>query len=125
MHIAIWIITFLIIGLWTLGAWGVSSLLSINGDWVAQIDPWLARLPFAGWLEGWFPEWLQLAHAMLDGLQSLVTWLGAAAPVLVWTVWGGAVVVTLLLAAGLSLLVALIKRNMPPTQPPGQPPVAA
>jgi hypothetical protein len=124
MHIAIWIVTLLVVGLWTLGAWGLSSLLSLDGAWVAQIDPWLARLPFAGWLEGWFPQWLQFAHALLDGLQALLSWLGGAAPVLVWALWGGGVVVLLLLAAGLSLLIALIRRSMPPAQPPAPPPVA-
>lgn len=122
MHFAIWIITLLVIGLWTLLAWGLSSLLSLNGAWVSNIDPWLAQLPFGGWLESWFPDWLQVAHRLLDGLQALLTWLGGAAPVLVWTLWGVVVLLLLLLAAGLSLLVALIRRSTAPQ--PAAPPVA-
>ena len=128
MHLAIWIITVMLVGLWSLCAWGLGTLLSMDGAWVAQVQPWLARLPFGGWLETWFPDWLQWAQALLGGLQGLLSWLGSAAPVLVWVLWGGGVVLMLLLAAGLSLLVALIRRNMPqpPAQPPsGQPPVAA
>ena len=122
MHLAIWIITLLIIGLWTLLAWGLSSLLSLNGAWVSNIDPWLAQLPFGGWLEGWFPEWLQVAHRLLDGLQALLAWLGGAAPVLVWALWGVVTLVLLTLAAGLSLLVALIRRST--ASQPAAPPVA-
>ena len=125
MHLAIWIITAFIVGLWTLAAWGLGTLLALDGSWVSQIEPWLAKLPFGGWLEGWMPDWLQWAQAVLGGLQGLLNWLGGAAPVLVWVLWGGGVVVMLALAAGLSLLVALIRRNMPPDKPAGTPPPVA
>ena len=125
MHIAIWIVTLLLVGLWTGAAWGLSRLLSLDASWVSQIEPWLARMPFGGWLETWVPDWLQLAQAALDALQLALGWLGTAAPVLVWILWGGGALLLLLLAAGLSLIVALVRGNMPPPAPPGQPPVAA
>lgn len=125
MHLAIWILTLLSAGLWTLGAWGLAQLLSLDGSWVAHLEPWLARMPFGGWLESWFPDWLQAAQAVLAALQGLVSWLGGAAPVLVWVVWGCGLALMLLLAGGLSLLVALIQRNMPPQRPGDAPPPVA
>lgn len=127
MHLAIWIITVLLVGLWTLGAWGLSSLLALDPGWVGQIQPWLAKAPFGGWLESWFPDWLQVAQALLEALRAGLAWLGGAAPVLVWVVWGGGALLMLLLAGALSLLVALIRRSTPPSPatPPVQPPPTA
>ena len=128
MHIAIWIVTLLLVGLWTLAAWGFSQLLAINGDWLTDIEPWLGRIPFGGWLESWFPEWLHAAHTVFDALQALLAWLGTAAPMLVWGLWLAGTLVMVVLAVVLSLLVALIRRTappQPPQQPPQQPPLAA
>lgn len=122
MIIAIWIVTLLLIGLAALPAWGLAALLTTDGAWVAQVDPWLARLPFGGWLEGWFPDWLSAAQALVDALQALLSWLGAAAPVIVWLLWAGVALVLALLAALLTLVVVLVRRNMPPpAAPPGAP----
>jgi hypothetical protein len=125
MHIAIWIVTLLLVGLWTLASWGLSRLLAMDGSWVSQIEPWLARMPFGGWLETWFPDWLQVAQVSLDALQAALGWLGATAPLLVWVVWGGGALLLMLAGAALSLLVALIRRTMPPSPPAGQPPMTA
>lgn len=125
MHLAIWIITLLLVGLWTMVAWGLSSLLAMDGSWVAQIQPWLARMPFGGWLESWLPDWLQLANGLLGALQSALAWLGSAAPVLVWGLWFAGAVVLVLIGGALSLLVALIRKSTPPPQPPQPPPMAA
>lgn len=114
MHLAIWIITGLLIGLWSLLAWGLSQLLALDGAWVAQLRPWLASLPFGGWLESWFPDWLQVAQAALDGLQAALGWLGAAAPALVWGLWLAGALLLVLLGGGLSLVVALIRKSTPP-----------
>lgn len=118
MHLAIWIFTLLLVGLWTLLAWGLGALLTVDGAWVAGLRPWLLSLPFGGWLESWFPEWLRLAQALLDLMQALLGWLGAAGPILVWVTWGIGAFVLMLLA--LSLLVVLIRKTMPPS-PPAQP----
>ena len=122
MIIAIWIVTLLIVGLWTLTSWGLASLLAIDGAWVEQIEPWLARVPFGGWLEGWVPDWLTVARALLDTAQALLGWLGGAAPVLVWVLWGAVTLLLLALAGVLTLVVVLIRRNMPPQTPPSTPP---
>lgn len=124
MHIAIWVVTLLLVGLWTLLAWGLSALLALDGAWVTQLQPWLARLPFGGWLETWFPDWLQLAQLLLDAVKAGLDWLGGAAPVLVWGLWALGTLVLLMVGGALSLLVALIRKNSPPATPP-QTPVAA
>jgi len=122
MIIAIWIVTLLLLGLWSLTAWGLAQIVSTDGAWIAQIGPWLTRLPFGGWLETWFPDWLEQAHAALGLLHGTLAWLGGAMPVLVWLTWGAGALLLVLAGGGLSLLVALIRRNTPT---PPRPPVAA
>ncbi len=118
MHIAIWIVTLLFAGLWTLLAWGLSSVLALDSNWLTPVEPWLARLPFAGWLEGWIPDWLQIAQLALDAVRASLVWLGGAAPVLVWALWLAGTLLLVLLAGALSLLVVLIRKSTAP------PPVA-
>lgn len=113
MHLAIWIVTGLLVGLWSLLAWGLGRLLAMDGSWVTQLRPWLASLPFGGWLESWFPDWLQVAQVALDSLQAALGWLGAAAPALVWALWLAGALLLVLLAGVLSLLVALIRKSTP------------
>lgn len=114
MHIAIWVITALLVALWSGLCWALGSLLAMDGSWVAAVGPWLQKLPFGGWLEGWFPEWLSVAHALLQALQAMLSWLGAAAPVLVGVMWAAVTGLLVLLAGVLSLVVALVRRSMPP-----------
>ena len=37
MHIAIWIVTALVLGLWSLLAWGTAALLGADPAWVGDI----------------------------------------------------------------------------------------
>lgn len=117
MHIAIWVITALLVALWSAVCWALGSLLAMDGSWVAAVGPWLQTLPFGGWLEGWFPEWLAFANALLQALQAMLSWLGAAAPVLVGVLWAAVTGVLVLLAALLSLVVALVRRSVPQPAP--------
>jgi hypothetical protein len=123
MFIAIWLLALLLLGLWTAAAWGLASLLGTDGAWVAKAEPWLHKLPFGDWLETWFPQWIDVAHALLEALQALLGWLGGMGPVLVWALWAVGALVLLLLAGLISLVVVAVRRNLPPPQPP-QPPNA-
>lgn len=118
MVIAIWIVALCLLGLWSLAAWGLGSLISSDGRWVADLAPWLAHVPFSDVLENWFPTWRQSTVEALGVLQSMVHWLGNAAPVLVWTLWGAGTLLLLILAGVLHLVVALIRRHHPPQEPP-------
>jgi len=127
MIIAVWIVTFLLLAVWTLAAWGLASLVSVGGFSLDGVGPALARAPFAGVLEAWFPAWQEWTMWVLQAMQSLLQWLGAAAPVLVWGLWFAGALVLLLVAGLLTLLVALLRRAMPqqpqqPQQPPPAPP---
>lgn len=113
MIVAIWVVAALLLALWTLLSWGLATLLSLDGSWVGQVEPWLSRLPFGGWLEGWFPEWLTVAQTLLEWLQAALSWLGAAAPVLVWLTWGAGAFVLVVLAAVLTLVVAMVRKHSP------------
>lgn len=123
MIIAIWIVTVVLLGLWTLAAWGLASLVGVAGVSLDGLGPLLAKAPFAGTLEAWWPSWQEWVLRALDWLQAVLQWLGAAAPVLVWATWFFGALALLLLAGALSLLVALLRRALPQTPPvPPAPP---
>jgi hypothetical protein len=121
MHLAIWILTGLLIGLWSLLAYGVATLMGLitgaqgmPADWFAL----LTQMPGAAWLDLWLPGWREAVVAAAQALGAVLGWLGGAAPVLVWVTWGLGTGVLLLGAALLSGLVALGRRaaSGPPPQ---------
>jgi hypothetical protein len=118
MIIAIWIFTLLLVGLWSLAAWGLAALLGTDAGWVDRIQMWLVDAPFGDWLDAWVPGWMMATQAMLDALQALLAWLGGATPWLVGVVWLFGALGLLGLGGVLTLIVALVRRAMPPTQPP-------
>jgi hypothetical protein len=119
MIIAIWVVAAVLVAMWSLAAFSLQRLLAGDGAWVADIGPRLGRVPFGDVLERWFPTWQQSALQALETLQSALQWLGGAAPVLVWSLWTLGTLAIVLLAAALTLIVALVRRNMPPRQPAG------
>lgn len=114
MHFAIWIITFLLIGLWSLLAWGTHALLSLAPALSGPVAPLLDKLPGAPWLDTWVPGWRELTVAMAELTQTVLGWLGGAAPVLVWVLWGVGVAGLVLCALLASGLVAIIRRAIAP-----------
>ncbi len=128
MHIAIWIITLLVLGLWTLLAWGTAAVLGADPSWAGDLRPLLDQIPFSGVLDLWVPGWQAMAHTMLDLTQTTLGWLGTHAGWVVWLVWGGGALLLVAGAAVLSLIVVLVKKAtrstpMPPVGP-GAPPGA-
>jgi hypothetical protein len=117
MILAIWITTLVLLGLWSLAAWGLAGLFSIDGRWLADVEPWLARVPFGAVLEDWFPMWQFWAREAIEWLQLTLQWLGGAAPWLVGLIWLCGAFVLLLLAGALTLVVALVRKSMPPSAP--------
>jgi len=122
MQIAIWLITAIVLALWSLAGWGLYQLVSSGVELIGDLKPLIDRIPYAAIVEQWIPGWQDMLKLLLDLTQSLLGWLGGAAPVLVWLVWAGGTGLLLVIAGVLSLAVALIRKSMPPAQPPVQPP---
>ncbi len=130
MHIAIWIITTLLVGLWSLLAYGVHTLLGLSAGLAGMPANWLElieKIPGTAWLEIWMPWWREALVFAVQSFGEVLGWFGAsAAPVmvgLVWVLWGLGVAGLVLCAALLSGLVALARRVAPrvPPAPPVQP----
>jgi hypothetical protein len=123
MQIAIWLITALVLALWSLAGWGLYQLVGSGVQMIGELKPLIDQIPYAALIERWVPGWQDMLKLMLDLTQSLLSWLGGAAPLLVGLVWGLGAVVLLVIAGVLSLAVALIRKGMAATPPPGaQPP---
>ena len=117
MQLAIWIIAAIVIGLWSLFAWGVHSLVVLSAQQAGAWAATLKDLPGAAWLDAWFPGWQALLKLALSWLPTVTATLGAAAPwlgALAWLAWG---VVTLLLL-GLAGLLHFAVRLVPATAQP-------
>lgn len=124
MIIAIWIITLVLLALWSVAGWGLYLLLASGTQWIGDLKPLLEQIPNAAIVERWIPGWIDALKLMLDAMQALFAWLGGAAPVLVWLIWGVGTSVLLLLALVLTMVVALIRKSTPPPTPPQQPSAA-
>ena len=118
MLIAIWVLALLGIGLWTLAAWGVNALLTIDPGRLQDLKPLIHEIPFGETIDQWVPGWRALLAVAVDLTQSLVAWIGHAAPWLVWALWGVGTAGMLVLAGIVSLAVVLIRRGMRASEPP-------
>lgn len=121
-YLLAWCFVWLLIGLWSLAAWGLHALalwtvsqadeVSVDAGAFGGLglpEPWLAWLP---------PQLLEAMNALLASLGPLVTGLLQAVPSLAgvltlasWVVWGLGFTMLLLLGAGLHLVVALWRRR--------------
>lgn len=121
MHIAIWLTAAVLLGLWSLAAWGLATLMGMDPSWVGEANLWLLKLPFGDGLDLWLPGWQAWVSALLDVTQVLLSWLGSVGPWLMLAIWAAGAV-GLVVAAGLfSLLVAVVRRatrSTPAIDPP-------
>ena len=116
MVIAIWIVTAILLGLWSLTAWGLHGLLMLLSGGLGgagDLKPLVDQIPLTPVLDQWFPGWQDLLRATLDLAQVLIGWLGGAVPLVSWTVWGLGTAGLLLLAGGLTLVAVLLRNTMP------------
>lgn len=114
MIFAIWIFTALLLGLWSLAAWGLHAVVTHGVQWIAELKPLLQRLPFGELIERWMPGWVEGMELLLDLVQSALGWLGGAAPALgwmVWVAWGVGALLLLLGALLLSGVVVLLRKS--------------
>lgn len=112
MVIAIWILTVLCIALWTLGAWGLHAVLSVDPATLSNLDEAIERLPqtlpYAGLLDVWIPGWTAALKSGVGVVQMLLGWMGGAADMIVGIVWCGGLV----LMVGGALLATLAVRTL-------------
>jgi hypothetical protein len=93
MLIAVWLIALVVLGLWTLSAWGLHALLvALPNDW-SGLAVWVEKLPANPWLENFFPGWQSMLTWILEITESALFLLGCA-------------------VVG-SLIVALVRKSMP------------
>ena len=117
MHIVIWLLAALALGLWSLLAWGVATLLGLDPSWVTDAGGLLQKVPYGEVIEDWVPGWQALLVATFEMTRALLGWLGGFGQVLVWVVWAAGAGVVVLCAALLSGLVALVRRSSAPAKP--------
>lgn len=53
MLIAIWVLALLGIGLWTLTAWGLNALLTIDPSRLQDLKPLIHEIPFGETIDQW------------------------------------------------------------------------
>jgi hypothetical protein len=117
MHIVIWIFTLLGWAVWSLLAWGLHALLTIDPQWIDDTEALIRNVPYAGVIDRWIPGWQELLHAAMDLTQTVLGWVGSNAPLVAWIVWG---IGTLVILAGgglLSLIVCLLTEKKKPVGP--------
>ncbi|MBI5259880.1 MAG: hypothetical protein HY855_25495 [Burkholderiales bacterium] len=122
MIAAIWIITAILVGLWSFAGWGAHTLVVRGVSWAGDLKPLLDQLPYGAVVERWFPGWQDALKLAIDLMQQALAWLGGAAPLLVWAVWGVGTAVMLIGAGVLTAIIALVRKNSPPPVPPGAQP---
>lgn len=111
---AIWILTLLALALWSLATWGLHTLLTIDPQWVEDVEALIREIPYAEAIDRWFPGWRELLAVLMDIAQLALGWVGTNAPLVAWIVWGVGALGLLGIAGLLTLLVCLL-RDKPAT----------
>ncbi|KNZ34107.1 MAG: hypothetical protein AD742_01395 [Methylibium sp. NZG] len=120
LHALVWVIVFLLLGVWTLGAWvsdGVVSWAAVHAGTMSVAAMGVPELP--AWTEPWLPaEWIKQAHeiavASAPAIDPLLKHAPAAAgwiTIAVWIVWAMGGIALLVLGAVLSGLVSWSRRR--------------
>jgi hypothetical protein len=107
----IWILTFVGLALWSLAAWGLHTLLTIDPGWVEDVDALIRQVPYTDAIERWFPGWQQMVGAAMDLAQVVLGWVGSNAPLVAWIVWGIGALCLLGLGGVLTLMVCLLREK--------------
>ena len=118
MVIAVWVLMLFLLGVWSLTAWGLHALLTLDPSRLGDLKLLIDRIPYGEVISQWIPGWQDLLRMTIDFTQVLLGWIGSAAPVVVWVVWGIGTLGILLTGALLTLLVKLMRRSSPPPRAP-------
>lgn len=114
MLIALWILTLFVLGVWSLTAWGLHAVLTLDASQLGDLKPLIDQIPYGELIGQWIPGWQDLLRASIDLTQVVLGWVGGAAPVIVWIVWGLGALLILGVALVLTVVVKLIARKAPP-----------
>lgn len=112
MMLAIWIITLCGVALWSLSCWGLHVLLTLGPDRIHELKPMIEQIPYAEQIERWIPGWQTLLQFAIDITQGVFSAVANAAPWLALAIWASGMLILLLVAGGVSLVVALIRSEM-------------
>lgn len=108
LHAAIWITAAVTLALWSAAAWLLVQAAQRGPAWVDHLAEWAARQPYGRWLDEGLPGWQELLRAVAELMQTLMGWLGVAAPWWPGLLWAIGVVAVLLVACAFSLFVVLL-----------------
>jgi hypothetical protein len=111
MLAAIWIVTLIGMALWSLATWGLHMVLTIDPQWLDDVEALARQVPYADKLELWFPGWQQLMHSAVDMAQVALGWVGSNAPLVAWIVWGVGALCLLGLGGLMTLMVCLLQEK--------------
>jgi predicted PurR-regulated permease PerM len=121
MLAAIWIVAVIGIALWSLIAWGLHRVLTLDPQWVGDLEPLIDRIPYADVIERWVPGWRDILRAAIDMTQTVLEHAGDYVPWLVGLIWGAGTLAIAGLAVVFSLLVVLLRDARRPAPPPAPP----
>ena len=121
--IAVWLIAIVGLALWSLTAWGMQALLTVDPVHIGDMTALIEKVPHAEWFSRWLPGWQEGLRLAAEILQDVLGWVGGAAPMLLWILWAIGATVLLGAAALLSLLITLLRSNraLPRSRTPVQP----
>lgn len=112
MLAVIWILTLIGLALWSLATWGLHTVLTIDPQWVEDVEALIREIPYAATIDHWFPGWRELLAVLMDITQLVLGWVGTNAPLVAWIVWAMGTL-ALLLAGGLLTLIVCLLRDRP------------
>lgn len=120
MMIALWVLTLFVLGLWSLTAWGLHALLTLDAARLGDLKPLIEQIPYGEVLGAWIPGWQDLLRMSIDFTQVMLGWIGGAAPVVVWVVWGLGTLVIVGLGLVLTAVIKLVRRAAAPAAAPNR-----
>jgi hypothetical protein len=109
----VWILTLLGLAVWSLLAWGLHAVLTIDPRWVDNVESLIHEVPYADLIDDWIPGWQQLVLVTMDLAQTVLSWVGSNAPLVAWIVWAIGALAILGTGLVLTLIVCLLREKKP------------
>lgn len=109
MLTAIWIVAAVLLGLWSLAAWGLHALLVHGAGWASGARPLIEQIPYGEVIDQWIPGWRGMLQLALDVSQAALAWVGDSAALVAWLTWGAGALLLGGIAGVMSLIVVLVR----------------